>query len=236
LAGIGCARSGQHVHPAYGGLRHSVSLRLGTSDVSIYDEVVVRGEYDFPTERPTKTIVDAGANIGITALWYADRYPGAAIIAVEPHADNFGLLVENVRRHPEITPVRAALGPVSGHATLDNPSAQTCSYRYHMVDLAGATAQATVPVLTVADILDRFGMERVDLLKLDIEGAERELFQGDLDFLDRVDAIAIELHDRLVPGCSRAFFRAVADFRDEVWRGQTVLVSRPAARANPSDR
>lgn len=71
-------------------------------------------------------------------------------------------------------------------------------------------ATGEVRAITVEDILERYALQRIDLLKIDIEGAELELFSaGDLTWLDRVDCIAIELHDHFRPGCGNAFFNAM---------------------------
>jgi hypothetical protein len=74
--------------------------------------------------------------------------------------------------------------------------------------------------------MEDYKVDRVNLLKLDIEGSEKEVFSNARPWIDRVDAISIELHDRFRPGCSRAFFGAVADFPTELRRGEKILVIR----------
>jgi hypothetical protein len=71
-----------------------------------------------------------------------------------------------------------------------------------------------------------YEVDRVNLLKLDIEGSEKEVFSNARPWIDRVDAISIELHDRFKPGCTRAFFGAVTDFPIELRRGEKILVIR----------
>src|SRR5262245_40199947 len=75
---------GHRVEVRVGADERLLRLRLGTTDVSVFDEVVVRGEYDFAAPGTVATVVDAGANIGITAAWYAARYPGCRVVAIEP--------------------------------------------------------------------------------------------------------------------------------------------------------
>jgi FkbM family methyltransferase len=207
-------------------------LRRSTTDIVVYDQVVTRGEYEFGVPQDAKTILDVGANAGITSAWYASRYPGCQVIAVEPEERNYAMLLENAASRPEITPVRAALSPSSGMVRAINPDAPAWAYQYRdfsnrrsddsMLHLTGTGVRA----MTVAELIDDYSLDRIDLLKLDIEGSERDVFEGDVTFLAHVGAIAIELHDRFRPGCSRAFFRAVADFPYETWNGNTVLVAR----------
>ena len=71
-----------------------------------------------------------------------------------------------------------------------------------------------------------FGLDHVDLLKLDVEGAEIELFSDCSGWIDSVDAIVTELHDWFRPGCTRAFYAAVTDFPLERRNGENVFVSR----------
>src|SRR5277367_3436209 len=76
---------------------HPVHLRLRTTDVSVCWEVLVQRQYDWDVGRATQVIVDAGANIGLTSIFYANKYPGARIVAIEPEASNYQMLVENTR-------------------------------------------------------------------------------------------------------------------------------------------
>ncbi len=78
------------------------------------------------------------------------------------------------------------------------------------------------------EVMARAGASRIDILKLDIEGAEQELFESDSDtWLDRVNALIVELHDRLRPGCSDAFYRAIRRHNfARLYRGEHVLLVR----------
>ena len=84
------------------------------------------------------------------------------------------------------------------------------------------------------EVLAEHALAKVDLLKIDIESAEKELFEGSLDsaWLQDVSVIMIELHDRLKPGCSSAFYRAVSQFEfSQHVVGEVVVVSRLPGRS-----
>ena len=74
--------------------------------------------------------------------------------------------------------------------------------------LAGSAS--SIPAVTLDDLIRDHG--EIDLLKLDIEGSELEVFQENTGWLDKVTAINIELHDHIKPGCSNAFEAAVSKY------------------------
>ncbi len=84
-------------------------MRLNTSDFPTFDQVFIQQEYDFDISRAPKVIVDAGANIGLASIYFANKYPDAKIIAIEPEQSNFKLLEMNVSPYPNVIPVQAAL-------------------------------------------------------------------------------------------------------------------------------
>ena len=90
-------------------IRHPVSLRLRTTDVALCRDILLNGHYDCELSRPPRAIVDAGANIGLSSIFYANKYPEAKIIAIEPENSNFQMLQKNCAGYPRIFPLHAAL-------------------------------------------------------------------------------------------------------------------------------
>jgi FkbM family methyltransferase len=210
------------------GSKTKVFLRLGSSDISVFNGIFRWLEYGWDLERP-RTIVDGGAYIGLSAIYFTMRYPGVRVIAVEASERNFDLLVRNTSDFPNIEPVNAALWPESGSLVLTDPG--TGLWGLQVKAPAGSTDAAVdsadlVRAITIGDILRDHGLDKIDLLKLDIEGAEKELFSEPGPWLSQVDAICVELHDWFKAGCTRNFFAAVGDFGVEAWRGENVLVAR----------
>ena len=100
-------------------VKHPVHLRVRTSDVSLYKDIILRKEYDLGLpEFSPRTIVDAGANSGMATLYYANKYPNAKIVAVEPEPSNYAALVKNVAPYPNVTPINAALWNKDGTVSL----------------------------------------------------------------------------------------------------------------------
>lgn len=183
-----------------------ITLRTGGSDLAILDEIVIDRGYDFPLPEAPRIILDIGANIGLATLWFKHRYPDARIIAMEPDPGSFALLERNTSGIAGIERVNAALTAVDGVIGLErgglNPSA------FHVRALK--PGEESVEAICMPSLLTRYALSEVDLLKLDIEGAEKEVFEAvDLTWMDSIRTIAVELHDRMKPGCGHAFFSAV---------------------------
>jgi FkbM family methyltransferase len=215
------------------GSRTKVLLRLGSSDISVFNGIFRWLEYGWDLDRKPETIIDGGAYIGLSAIYFTMRYPGVRIIAVEASEQNFNLLVRNTSAFPNIQPVHAALWPQPGSLMLTDPGTGLWGLQVkEAVSQDGAASGAageladSVRAITIGDIIREHSLDRIDLLKVDIEGAEKELFSEPGPWLDQVDAICIELHDWFKVGCTRTFFAAVADFDVEAWRGENVLVAR----------
>lgn len=180
------------------GRASTIAVRPHSSDRSVFHQVFVYRDYDHPClPKDARVVVDAGANVGYASLFFADRYPQAAIVAIEPEAENFARLEANAARFPNIRPLRAALWPSHQRIDIVNPDDASWAFRVAESE-SGAVATVTVP-----ELLERYG--RIDVLKVDIEGAEKALFErGAEAWLDQVGTLVVETHDHFCPGCSEA--------------------------------
>jgi FkbM family methyltransferase len=164
---------------------------------NLYREIVASGLQPL--------IIDCGANIGASVAWFSARYPEAHIIAVEPAAENFALLRRNCAGL-DVDLRLAGISSTDGRAYLDNPTGAhmgartTHEPRGVEIDLVSVgSLLASKPNTAYAPFL----------LKVDIEGAEKDLFDGDNDAINRFPLIIVEPHDWLMPGqhTSQEFFR-----------------------------
>jgi FkbM family methyltransferase len=179
------------------------------SDAFIVSEVFDHRYYDFPLPFIPSTVLDLGANAGFTSLFFARKYPLAEIACVEPIATNVELLRENL----ELNKIQAAIFPVAV-AVEDGSIAMEIAekdYGHKVANISyGANIMGRtidVEALSVQTIIKRLGWERINLLKVDIEGYEGVLLSENCDWLARVDAICIECHE----GYSERDLKAVAD-------------------------
>ena len=204
-------------------IRHPVRLRVRTSDVRVYYGTLLRGEYDFNLPSRPKTIVDVGANVGMASLFFTHKYPEAQIIAIEAEASNFAILSKNVKPYPNIFPVHAALWNRDGYISVSARNPAKCPFaKWGFVTHEGGGPQ--VRAITIPTLMAEMNISWIDLLKVDIEGAEREVFE-DCDWMTSVGALAIELHDRFKYGCSDAVNSVNRGF-SKYQRGETTFYIR----------
>jgi FkbM family methyltransferase len=206
-----------------------VFVRANTSDVNCLVQVFADEQYKLPIDaNPSfaiepRLIVDAGANIGMATLYFAHIFPGADIFAIEPEHTNFELLKKNCSGLSRITVRQAALWNERARLQLCDPSVDKWLFS---VQPALMSSTPAISSITVSDILRETGRRCIDILKLDIEGAERELFSNSSDdWLPFVKLIVIELHDRFKVGCSETFYKRICQrpFIQEV-RGENIFV------------
>jgi FkbM family methyltransferase len=185
-------------------------------------QVILQSQYEWEFPKSPRVIVDAGANIGLASIFFANKYPGATIISVEPAPSNLELLRKNMAHYPNSVIVPGALWKDNSNVTVVDPGGGEWGFQV----AEGALGNSGVAALTMDGLMDQCGIDYVDLLKVDIEGAEKEVFETSSTWIDRVGAIAIELHDHLKSGCSRAFRDATRDFGHESCKGEAIFVVR----------
>lgn len=217
--------SGEH-RLSVPGLRGPLLLRARTSDRVTFQNIFVDGEYAFELGINPRVIIDGGANVGYSTLFFAERYSQAVVIAVEPEAENFRLLTFNTAPYPNVRPIQKALWPRRTHLVMENPHGEPYTFR---VRETNQSREGSVPTTTIEELLREVGAESLDLLKLDIEGSEKELFEDPArdHWLARNHALIVELHDGFKPGCSQAFEQAVAKYPyRRTMLGENVLLIR----------
>jgi FkbM family methyltransferase len=213
------------------GIRHPVFLRPKTSDLHVFEQVFLREGYSQAACAAPKIIIDAGANIGLTSIYFANRYPDAQIYALEPDPSNFELLELNASKYPNIIPIKKALWKANTRLKILDPTVPKWAVR--VTDRNGSDSEGSewVEGTTVSDLMRTYRIQYIDILKLDIEGAEQEVFGTANEWIDSVGMISAELHDCMRRGCSRAFYDVTVDFNCEKRKGETVTVTRGAAHA-----
>ncbi len=172
-----------------------------SSDYDVLRQVIFEAEYEmacsafklnFKTFESVR-IVDAGANIGLTSRFFAERFPDSLIYALEPEPENFKMLLKNVAGLDRIKPLQNALSAEKGKFFEIGTSVRDGA------DWSRTTlesADGTIMGITLEELLNENG-GFFDILKIDIEGAERFIFdnQASQDFLDKTRVLVIEIHD-----------------------------------------
>lgn len=152
-------------------------------------------------------IIDAGANIGASVVYFASQYPESLIYAIEPEKNNYAILKLNSEKL-NVKTFQAAIGYEEGEMYLQDPGLSDWGFR---VVQEGATK---VPVISPTTLLrDLNHAELFPLIfKIDIEGGEENLFKDNIEWMNLFPLIVIELHDWMLPfqGTSKNFIKAIA--------------------------
>jgi len=209
------------------GFAGTFRLRTGTSDAHFLRALLERPlppEYELPPEIVPRTILDIGANIGGVTAALARRYPAARIFAFEPLPENYALLLHNCGQFPLVRPLPYGLGARTAQLTYarsDNPRNFGGGGFYAAAPTA-APGAVDLPVLAVGDALMRFGIDAVDVIKIDTEGAEHDILTGlPPPVLRGVRAIVGELHGKPQDAALLTFLDARFELVTTARRGGT---------------
>jgi FkbM family methyltransferase len=213
-----------------------VWARPGTSDLQVFSQIFVEREYaPFDDLRGVGTILDCGANVGYSSVYFLDRFPKARLLAIEPDEMNFEVLSRNLAPFGDrALAVRGGVWNACGRLHVSEGVYRDGGKWSVQVRLARGDESGSFPSFDLPALMNRAGFDRVSLLKIDVEGAEALVFDSTSSaWLDRVDNIAIELHDDSSFGmASPVFWRAVLDRGFEFSRsGELTLCRRPIVRS-----
>jgi FkbM family methyltransferase len=203
-----CERLGSGNYTVYPrGISQPIRLRQGTSDHSVLTDILGHRELYMDLPFMPESIIDAGSYTGISTAFYANTFPQAKILAIEADAKNFALCCENTRGYSNVTCVNAALWHHPAKVALVNPGESLWALKFQETDKSDPE---TVTALTVSQAIDLTGRARIDILKMDIEGAEREILLHEDGWINRVRVLILELHERFNPGCEAALDQVLA--------------------------
>lgn len=203
-------------------------VRPCTPDITVA-RVSLSGELDPAIHAASplqhKFIVDAGGYIGTSAIALAKAFPEATIVSLEPAIENFEILKKNVSGFPNIKPRNVALGANEDTVVLVDRG--TKQWGFSVIRSPGWDCQNPmllyeVKVVTLGMLMEEFGVAGVDLLKLDIEGAEYDLLRDGRSWVSSTRVVVAELHERIIPGTEQAFYTAMHGRRCSI-NGEKVI-------------
>lgn len=203
-------KSGNLSNLITGNLVHPFSIRNNPFDYATFEEVILNETYNTALHFTPKYIIDGGGNIGLTACFFASKYPDATIISIEPDKENFKLLKQNSKLYTNIYAFEYGIWKNNSHLKIENTNVGNNAFT--VTETSEATAE-TIEAITILNVMEQFKMPHIDVLKLDIEGSEKEVFDENFEiWLPKTKVLIIELHDKMKKGCSKAVFNAVNQF------------------------
>lgn len=180
--------------PPLGEIRLLLRSNSG-SDSFIHGEVFGHQYYQLSLSRPPKTILDLGANTGMTAIYFGRVYPEARIACVEPVPANLRVLEMNLALNAVRADVFAAAIDVKDGSLQMELGPMDYGHKVSSDSIGTTGKTVEVGALSIPTIMHRLGWERIGLLKVDIEGHEKVLLSTDCEWLRYVDTMCVECHD-----------------------------------------
>lgn len=189
--------------------------------LSRYDELVAFYERTL-SQNKTPLIIDCGANIGCSALFFAREFPAAKLVAVEPERNNVEMIRKNCASLNNVIAVNKAVGSTDGLVTIADPHCDNNAFR--MTREPDGTGD--IPVTSIESLLSDYDQYVPFIIKIDIEGFEDDLFSANTGWLEKFPLMIIETHDWLLPrqANSSNFLKVIsATGRDFVHRSANVF-------------
>ncbi|HYV91948.1 MAG TPA: FkbM family methyltransferase [Chitinophagales bacterium] len=185
---------------------HPIFIRRKTSDIAAFEQIFARGGYDINYPNLSGDIMDAGAYTGLSTIFFANRFPDKKIIAIEPDRENFSMLIKNTQKYKNVKAYHGAVWNRNTTVVIMNKESSFWGFQVEETD----NEQEGIEALTIDEIMRLEKLKEIAILKMDVEGSEKEIFSGDFDsWLPHVHCLIVELHDRFKPGSGQAVEKAV---------------------------
>ena len=152
-----------------------------------FNEIFVKDSYQFPRTTSNPVIIDCGSNVGCSIAYYVQKYPGATVIGFEPDASIFKYLTQNIsfNQFQGVELHQKAVWVSDGTVSFNSEGADGGS-------ISQGSSSGNIESVDLNRILE--GIESVDFLKIDIEGAEVKVVPNIAENLHKVRNIFIEYH------------------------------------------
>ena len=188
-------------------LKYPFTMRNNPYDYGSFEEVILKEAYNIPIDFIPGRIIDGGGNIGLTAAFLATKYPDAVIVSVEPDKDNFDLLQKNVAPYKNIKPMNGGIWYRSAFLLVRDLGWGNNGF---MVEETINETKESIEAWSIAEVMQKMNWTHCDIVKLDVEGSEKEIFSANYEsWLPKTKVLIVELHDRMKKGCSKAVFSAI---------------------------
>jgi len=181
-------------------------IRKGTTDIRVFTSIFILRDLSIKLNFEPKLIIDGGAYTGLSTMFYATKYKNAKLVAVEPENSNFKVLEINTKNIENVIRIKAGIW--NRNCSLKVVDRETGKWGFMLKEVNGG--EGDIEAITIEEILKQTGFKEIDILKLDIEGSEKEVFsQNYFSWLEKTKVLVIELHDRFKEGCTDAVLKAI---------------------------
>lgn len=202
--------------------RHPIYLRSSSSDINVFSQVIYEREYEIKYRVDPSVIVDCGANIGLATVYLKNKFPNATIIAIEPEPSNFELLKKNTEKYDNIYCLRCGVWNRPTNLRITDHKRGNWGFTVEETD---ENEPGTIPAISIDEIMHKYNLDHIDILKMDIEGSEQKVFESNADkWLPFVKVMVVEFHDATVKNCAKTFYKALEPYEYETKTlGESVI-------------
>jgi len=199
-------------------------LRNNTSDFATFEQIFINKEYSINFNFEPKVILDCGANVGFAAIFFKNIFPDAKIISIEPDSSNFNLLKLNTKDYQRVSCLNGAIWNKDTNLVIKDLG--LCKWGF-MIEESSDTNLGSIKAYTIESIMKMFDINQIDIIKIDIEGSEKELFECNFEkWLPNTKMIIIELHDSMRAGSSKSFFKALSNYDYSLdFKGENIIIN-----------
>jgi FkbM family methyltransferase len=213
---------------------HKIKIRKSpSSDLEVYLQIFYGKEYqpvvdlykkNCKNEKEYKlNIIDAGSNIGLTTLYFLNQFENANVICIEPEKENFKILTYNLESTTSnINKVNGGIWSSNTNLKIVRDFRDMSDWGFRVEETDGDEG---IKAYTINELIKNNSFDVIDILKIDIEGSEKELFlndRSDLYFLNITKVIAIEIHDEF--NCRNEIYDVLKKFEFNYFDvGQTTI-------------
>ena len=195
-------------------LLHPIHLRAIRADMQSFVNTFIDPYLEKkPYLTDAKFVIDAGANIGYTAVLYANWWPNCKIVSLEPDLENYNLTKTNTQLYPNIDIIHGAVW--NKKANLKIEAGQEDGFVVREVNNTdGIAPENLTKGYSLDELLGKYNATKIDFLKMNVEGSEKEVFAENFNnWLANTTAMLIELHDGKNAGCSTTVFNTVNKYK-----------------------
>ena len=186
--------------------KNFIYLRNSSADFSVYRDFFIKNDY-VKTLPNAKIIIDAGSHIGCSVLKFNYLYPKAIIISIEANKDNYDFLCKNIEGIDEIKTQFAAVDNTTDIKMTQNQQKNDINSSYSYSFSPSQDEKSNLKSVSINSILKTNRFQIIDIVKLDVEGGEVDVFADNTEWIDRTKQIIVELHDYKRNGCSKSLIK-----------------------------
>jgi FkbM family methyltransferase len=232
FGGILKEETAKHYTAFYPKLNMTIRIRKRpSSDMDVFNQMFWLKEYESVADSfkkhfdhaDTVNILDAGANIGLTSVYFSHLFTKAKLICIEPDDSNFDSLGFNLNANgvSNVEKIKGGIWSKNANLKLVSDFRDKNDWSFRVVE---TQEKSGLEAFSIPYLMEKYGMKTIDILKIDIEGSEKEIFgaASDTSFLNSVKCIAIEIHDEF--NCREMIYEVLKKYNFDFYEDADLTI------------